>query len=81
MFPSIVIQLVISALVLAQLHPAERAQYQRLPSLKERARIQDEWKDERMASIPSLLEKYGADVWLVCPQNTRKWYPLFQHPL
>lgn len=37
-----------------------------LPSLREQTRLQEEWRTERLARIPALLEKYGADAWLVC---------------
>ncbi|RDB20125.1 hypothetical protein Hypma_012765 [Hypsizygus marmoreus] len=49
----------------AQLHPLEPAQYQRLPSLRESARIQNAWKDERVGRIPALLKKYNMDAWLM----------------
>lgn len=49
----------------AQLHPKEPATYQVLPSLRERATIQDKWTAERIANIPSLLKKYDAQAWLV----------------
>lgn len=49
----------------AQLHPTEPSQYQRLPPLRERARLQDAWRAERLANIPALLEKYEVDAWLV----------------
>ncbi|KAG6903423.1 hypothetical protein C0995_005446 [Termitomyces sp. Mi166 len=52
-------------LVTAQLHPTKPAEYQRLPSLREIARIQDAWKNERVAKIPSLLKKYNLDAWLM----------------
>ncbi|KAF9464889.1 peptidase M24, structural domain-containing protein [Collybia nuda] len=53
------------AAVSGQLHPSRPARYQKLPSLRERARIQDVWRDERVSRIPSLLEKYNADAWLM----------------
>ncbi|KAI0346880.1 hypothetical protein BDW22DRAFT_466688 [Trametopsis cervina] len=49
----------------AQLHPSNPAQYRRLPSLREQAPILDGWRDERVLRIPTLLQKYGADVWLM----------------
>lgn len=49
----------------AQLHPDEPAKYQKLPSLREAARIQDTWKNQRISQIPSLLKKYGLDAWLM----------------
>lgn len=54
------------SLVIAQLHPSKPAEYQRLPSLRETACIQDGWKNERIARMPSLLKKYDLDAWLVC---------------
>ncbi|KAF9498590.1 hypothetical protein BDN71DRAFT_1481009 [Pleurotus eryngii] len=36
-----------------------------LPSLREQARILDEWKDARIRNIPNLLGKYGVDGWLM----------------
>ena len=54
-----------TSLALAQLHPSTRAVYAHLPSLREQAKIQNGWREERRAKIPSLLEKYGVDGWLV----------------
>lgn len=51
--------------VTAQLHPNKPAEYRHLPSLREQAIIQDQWRDERVSQIPNLLRKYGADAWLV----------------
>ena len=56
---------VLCSSIIGQLHPTKPAQYQQLPKLRERARIQDEWRDERIAGIPSLLRKYDIDAWLV----------------
>ncbi|KAL0949277.1 hypothetical protein HGRIS_009355 [Hohenbuehelia grisea] len=51
--------------VQGQLHPDKPAAYARLPSLREQAKIQDQWKDERIASVPNLLSKHGVDGWLM----------------
>jgi hypothetical protein len=51
--------------VLCQLHPNKPAQYRTLPSLREQARLQTEWRDQRVSRIPALLEKHGVDAWLV----------------
>jgi hypothetical protein len=48
-------------------HPRDPAQYQKLPSLREQAKIEQAWREERIARIPGLLQKYGADAWLVRP--------------
>lgn len=45
--------------------PSSPAQYHKFPSLRERAKIQDGWRDERLAQIPALLKKYNIDAWLV----------------
>ena len=55
--------------VVAQYHPTRRAEYRSLPSLREQAKLLDEWRDQRLARVPSLLEKYGVDAWLVSPHN------------
>ncbi|KAJ3950004.1 uncharacterized protein N0V96_001139 [Colletotrichum fioriniae] len=39
--------------------------YNPLPPLREQARIQDAWTDERKAGIPALLKKHGVDAWLI----------------
>lgn len=39
--------------------------YQRLPSLREQAKLQDAWTAERKEAIPALLAKYGVDAWIV----------------
>jgi hypothetical protein len=49
----------------AQLHPTEPSRYHNFPSLREQARIQDEWRKERMERLPELMERFGIDVWLV----------------
>ncbi len=49
----------------AQFHPITKPTYQRLPSLKDQAAIQDAWTKERMDYIPELMKKYGIDAWLV----------------
>ncbi|KAI0832622.1 hypothetical protein BC628DRAFT_1310121 [Trametes gibbosa] len=49
----------------AQLHPATPATYRRLPSLREQAAIVDAWRDERLARIPALLQKYNIPAWLI----------------
>ncbi|KAI0772118.1 hypothetical protein BD413DRAFT_474897 [Trametes elegans] len=49
----------------AQQHPLNPAQYRRLPSLREQAAIQDGWRDERLARIPELLNKYRIQAWLI----------------
>ena len=51
----------------AQLHPSTPARYRTLPSLREQATILDGWRDERLENIPSLLNKYNIDAWLVRP--------------
>ncbi|KAF8897835.1 hypothetical protein BD779DRAFT_404541 [Infundibulicybe gibba] len=49
----------------SQLHPKKPAAYVQLPSLRDRARIQDGWQQERIARIPDLLRKYEVDAWLM----------------
>ncbi|WYZ37103.1 hypothetical protein EsH8_II_000609 [Colletotrichum jinshuiense] len=39
--------------------------YNPLPPLREQARIQDAWTEERKAGIPALLKKHGVDAWLI----------------
>ena len=41
-------------------------EYHTLPPLREQAKIRDGWTRERLAGIPSLLQKHGVDAWLVC---------------
>ncbi|KAI0650544.1 hypothetical protein C8Q79DRAFT_998370 [Trametes meyenii] len=48
-----------------QLHPSGPAAYRRLPSLREQAAILDAWRDERLARIPALLNKYSIQAWLI----------------
>lgn len=47
--------------------PTKRPQVQILPPLREQAQIVDAWTEERKAHIPSILQKYGVDAWLVRP--------------
>jgi len=51
--------------VIATLHPTEPAQYAELPSLRDQAKLLDRWRDERVARIPALLQKYNVDAWLM----------------
>ncbi|KAF5363732.1 hypothetical protein D9756_000748 [Leucocoprinus leucothites] len=46
-------------------HPSEPAKYQKLPSLRDQAKIEQAWRVERIAKIPDLLRKYRADAWLM----------------
>ncbi len=39
--------------------------YETLPPLREQADIQNGWLKERWENIPSILQKYGVDAWLV----------------
>lgn len=59
-------------LIVGQLHPTEPATYRSLPSLREQAKILDEWKDARIGNIPNLLDKYGVDGWLVCNMHSMR---------
>lgn len=49
----------------AQHHPRDRAEYRSLPSLREQAKLLDDWRDQRLARVPALLKKYDVDAWLV----------------
>ncbi|OLN86619.1 hypothetical protein CCHL11_03829 [Colletotrichum chlorophyti] len=49
-------------------HPAAgdpTPKYNPLPPLREQARIQDAWTQERKARIPALLKKHGVEAWLI----------------
>lgn len=61
----------------AQLHPRESAQYQALPALREQADILNAWREERLTGIPTLLQKYNIDAWLVGPRNHFCFYRPF----
>lgn len=52
-----------------------KPKYNPLPPLREQARVQDAWTEERKATIPALLKKHGVDAWLVCQ---RLIHPLHQ---
>lgn len=39
--------------------------YRQLPSLREQASLQDSWTKERISNIPSILQKYEVDAWLM----------------
>lgn len=39
--------------------------YRQLPSLREQASLQDSWTKERISNIPSMLQKYEVDAWLM----------------
>ncbi|KAK4457161.1 hypothetical protein QBC42DRAFT_319699 [Cladorrhinum samala] len=40
-------------------------EYQPLPPLRQQAAIQDAWTAERKAGIPSILQKYNVDAWII----------------
>ena len=40
-------------------------EYQRLPPLREQAHLKDAWTAERISNIPTILEKYDVDAWLM----------------
>lgn len=40
-------------------------EYQKLPPLKEQAALQNAWTQGRISNIPSILQKYGLDAWLM----------------
>nr|XP_036581060.1 xaa-Pro aminopeptidase family enzyme [Colletotrichum truncatum]KAF6789233.1 xaa-Pro aminopeptidase family enzyme [Colletotrichum truncatum] len=42
-----------------------KPKYNPLPPLREQARVQDAWTEERKAAIPALLKKHGVDAWLI----------------
>ncbi|KAK4162380.1 hypothetical protein QBC43DRAFT_302142 [Cladorrhinum sp. PSN259] len=46
-------------------HPHSLPKPQPLPSLREQAKIQDEWTAARMSNIPNILKKYNVDAWLI----------------
>lgn len=60
-----VLTAVLAVTVIATLHPTEPAQYAELPSLRDQAKLLDQWRDERVARIPTLLQKYNVDAWLM----------------
>lgn len=68
----IVTVVVFLSVVYAQLHPSAPARYVRLPSLRDQAAILDNWRDERLENIPTLLNKYSIDAWLVS-HSTNPW--------
>lgn len=39
--------------------------YYTLPSLREQAKLQDEWTQSRIEAIPALLQKHGVEAWIV----------------
>jgi len=54
-----------SALTIVAASPQLQPSYQGLPSLREQADIQNAWRTERVANIPSILRKHGVDAWLM----------------
>ncbi|KAH8928905.1 xaa-Pro aminopeptidase family enzyme [Atractiella rhizophila] len=55
----------LALLVSAVLGRSSRKDYVPFPPLKEQAAIVEEWKLERWAYVPKLLEKYDVDAWIV----------------
>lgn len=45
--------------------PSSPSQYSLLPPLREQARIQDGWRDERFKLASGMMKKYGVDVWIM----------------
>lgn len=44
---------------------ARHHQIHELPPLREQAKIQDGWLEERLGNIPGILQKHGAGAWLI----------------
>lgn len=65
MFRKLTVLSFLALIATAQLQPKNPATYPRLPCLRDRARIEDEWRRQRIARVPALLKKYGVDAWLV----------------
>ncbi|RUS34833.1 xaa-Pro aminopeptidase family enzyme [Jimgerdemannia flammicorona] len=56
--------IIFATLVLSVQLPVPK--YHRLPSLRQQAKIQDAWRQERINNvIPALLNKYNIDLWIV----------------
>lgn len=62
-FKALFVVLSFSALVINA--DCDNGHYYRLPTLREQAKLQDEWTQSRVDAIPALLEKHGVDAWLV----------------
>ncbi|KAK4701545.1 hypothetical protein P7C70_g4685, partial [Phenoliferia sp. Uapishka_3] len=45
--------------------PDESPRYLPLPKLRQQAKIQDAWRDERFSRAPALLKKHGVDAWIM----------------
>jgi hypothetical protein len=67
LFKAICLELILSFARAQHSTAVKLPEYRRLPLLQEQAAIQDAWRDERLANIPNILQKYGVDAWLVCP--------------
>ncbi|THH11554.1 hypothetical protein EW145_g584 [Phellinidium pouzarii] len=55
--------------VFGQFHPREPAQYRPPPPLRAQAKVLDEWRQERLDALPTLMQKYGVDAWLMCQRE------------
>ena len=62
---AVVSLLTLNYVLAAEQHLKQNPQYRTLPPLREQAALQDGWRQERIHNIPLLLQKYGADAWLV----------------
>lgn len=45
--------------------PSTPARYLKLPKLRQQAKLQDAWRDERFTMAPVLLAKHGVDAWIM----------------
>lgn len=57
--------LAVISLADASADSSKNPQVQRLPPLREQAKIVDAWTEERKSLVPSILRKYNVDAWLV----------------
>lgn len=53
------------ALASASANDAKQPTYQKLPTLRDQASLQNKWVAERKEAIPDLLAKHSMDAWLV----------------
>lgn len=52
-------------IAIASVNAAREPQIQKLPPLREQAKIVDAWTEERKSLIPGILQKYNVDAWII----------------
>lgn len=71
-----ILSFLLSLLLLSVSALAKDPRIHQLPPLREQAKIQDGWLQQRLDTIPSILQRHGVDAWLVSNQSLHPYYAI-----